>query len=108
MEALATYGTLAPGRENHHELAGMAGHWQPGTVRGHLVPEGWGAALGYPALRLDPKGPEVPVWIFHSPDLAAHWARLDAFEGEGYARVKVTCETAEGPVQAWLYAGVLP
>jgi gamma-glutamylcyclotransferase (GGCT)/AIG2-like uncharacterized protein YtfP len=105
-EALATYGTLAPGRENHQELAGMAGHWQQGTVRGRLVPEGWVAALGYPALRLDQAGPEVPVWIFHSADLPAHWERLDLFEGEGYRRVLVTCESAEGPVQAWLYEGV--
>lgn len=104
-EALATYGTLAPGRENHHQLAGLAGSWLAGTVRGQLVPEGWGAALGYPALRLDPAGPEVPVWVFRSADLAAHWPRLDAFEGEGYQRVLVTADTSEGPVQAWLYEG---
>lgn len=105
-EALATYGTLAPGRSNHHQLDGLAGEWLEGTVRGHLVPEGWGAALGYPALKLDPAGPPVPVWIFRSADLAAHWARLDDFEGEGYRRVRVACETAQGPVEAWLYEGV--
>ena len=53
---LATYGTLAPGRVNHHELAGLKGVWQQGTVRGKLVAAGWGATLGYPALILDPQG----------------------------------------------------
>lgn len=34
---LATYGTLAPGRANHHQLAELQGHWQAGHVTGHLV-----------------------------------------------------------------------
>lgn len=100
---LATYGTLAPGRVNHHQLAGLAGTWTTGTIRGRLVETGWGAALGYPALVLDESGDALPVHLFTSPDLPAHWARLDAFEGAGYRRGEVVVETAEGGVSAWIY-----
>jgi gamma-glutamylcyclotransferase (GGCT)/AIG2-like uncharacterized protein YtfP len=105
---LAVYGTLAPGRENHHQMAGMAGTWRPGSVRGHLVPEGWGAALGYPALMLDPAGPLVPVQLFESADLPAHWPRLDDFEGPGYRRTPVTVALDDGPIEAWIYAAADP
>ena len=66
---LATYGTLAPGRVNHHQLAGLKGKWQKGTVRGRLVDAGWGAALGYPGLVLDPRGPVFEVYLFESAEL---------------------------------------
>lgn len=100
---LATYGTLAPGRPNAHQLDGLGGDWTSGTVRGHLVERGWGAALGYPAMIPDETGPEIPVHLFRSTDLPAHWARLDAFEGPGYARVAVPVMTAAGLVQAFIY-----
>ena len=100
---LATYGTLAPGRPNHHQLAALNGEWSMGTIRGRLVEEGWGAALGYPALVLDAGGEAVAVHLFTSPDLPAHWARLDAFEGAEYRRSEVMVETAEGVVSAWIY-----
>ena len=80
---LATYGSLAPGRPNHHHVAGLGGRWFPGEVRGRLVEAGWGAALGYPALILDPEGAAVPVQVLESADLLAQWSRLDAFEGAG-------------------------
>jgi gamma-glutamylcyclotransferase (GGCT)/AIG2-like uncharacterized protein YtfP len=101
---LAVYGSLAPGRSNHHELAGLAGTWRPGVVRGWLVDSGWGSALGYPGLRPDPAGPEVAVQVFASDDLPAHWARLDGFEGEAYERVEIEVATADGPLNAQLYA----
>jgi gamma-glutamylcyclotransferase (GGCT)/AIG2-like uncharacterized protein YtfP len=75
---LATYGTLAPGRVNHHQLARLAGTWTTGTILGRLVETGCGAALGYPALVCDPAGEAVSVHLFTSSDLPAHWARLDA------------------------------
>jgi len=100
---LATYGTLAPGRVNHQQLAGLTGIWTTGTIRGRLVEAGWGAALGYPALVLDARGAAVAVHLFTSPDLPAHWARLDAFEGAEYRRGEVMVETAEGAVSAWIY-----
>ena len=53
---LATYGTLAPGRQNHGQLIDLPGRWLVGHVRGSLVDAGWGAKLGFPALILDPDG----------------------------------------------------
>ena len=100
---LAVYGSLAPGRENHGQLAGLNGRWRRGAVRGHLAPSGWGAALGYPGLTLDPDGPLVEVEIFESADLPAHWARLDAFEGDGYRRAATPVATDTGEVTAWVY-----
>ena len=100
---LATYGTLSPGRSNHHQLAGLAGDWSRGEVRGHLHAEGWGAAEGYPGIVLDDDGPTVAVDLFTSDDLPAHWSRLDAFEGEGYRRVVVRVATLHGEVEACVY-----
>jgi gamma-glutamylcyclotransferase (GGCT)/AIG2-like uncharacterized protein YtfP len=100
---LATYGTLAPGRVNASQLTDLTGTWTTGTIRGRLVETGWGAALGYPALVLDAEGEAVPVHLFTSPDLPAHWARLDAFEGSEYLRGEVLVETAQGVVSAWIY-----
>ena len=100
---LATYGSLAPGRANHHQLAGLEGEWRRGSVRGRLVEEGWGAALGYPGLILDPEGGEVEVQLFQSADLQEHWSRLDAFEGDGYRRVVTQVHTADGALDACLY-----
>lgn len=100
---LATYGTLAPGRPNHHVLADLQGRWIVGAVRGHLVPQGWGAALGYPALIPSEDGDEIDVHLFVSPDLPRHWERLDAFEGTEYQRSRITVQTAEGRLDAWIY-----
>ncbi|MGD9508077.1 MAG: gamma-glutamylcyclotransferase [Geminicoccaceae bacterium] len=100
---LATYGSLAPGRVNHHRLAGLSGRWRTGTVRGRLVDAGWGAALGHPGLVLDPLGPAVEVHLLVSADLAGHWASLDAFEGPGYRRVVTQVQTPDGEVSAWIY-----
>ena len=101
---LVTYGSLAPGERNHHHLDGLEGRWLRGHVHGNFSEAGWGAALGYPALVLDPDGPAVDVHIFESADLPAHWQRLDAFEGPGYQRVAVTAHTDEGRLDAQLYA----
>ncbi|MET1415689.1 thioesterase family protein [Roseibium sp. HPY-6] len=100
---LATYGTLAPGRANHAQLKDLQGRWTEGTVRGRLVQAGWGAALGFPALVLDPEGQNVEVFIFESAELPDHWDRLDAFEGEGYQRVETLVNTDDGSVSAFIY-----
>jgi gamma-glutamylcyclotransferase (GGCT)/AIG2-like uncharacterized protein YtfP len=103
LHRLATYGTLAPGRPNHHQLDGLRGHWLAGHVNGMLVDAGWGAGLGYPALVLDPYGSAISVDVFESVDLPAHWTRLDAFEGPGYQRVATTVRTSTGEVDAFIY-----
>jgi len=105
---LATYGSLAPGRPNHSHVAGLRGRWLDGHVHGRLVEAGWGAALGYPALVLDPGGPAVDVQVLESPDLPARWPHLDDFEGPGYERVLTTVHTAGGDVAAHLYVLVTP
>lgn len=104
-EHLFVYGTLAPGRSNAHELDDIVGTWRRAQVRGHLYPEGWGAAAGYPGIVLDPNGPEVHGFLLSSDALPPHWPRLDAFEGEGYERVRVEVELDESErVEAWVYA----
>lgn len=100
---LAVYGTLAPGRVNAHVLEGLAGRWSRGSVAGRLVEAGWGSAHGFPALILDDAAGEVEVAILESDALPDHWARLDAFEGDGYRRVVTTARTADGPVETMIY-----
>lgn len=100
---LATYGTLGPGRPNHHQVEMLGGSWLRGAVRGRLVDKGWGAKLGFPALELDPAGGEIAVDLLESPDLPAHWARLDRFEGDGYRRVRVDVEASGETLAAWIY-----
>ncbi len=101
---LAVYGSLAPGEANHHQLAGLRGDWRSGAVRGWLLSSGWGAAVGYPGLRPDAEGPAVAVQVFTSADLAAHWARLDAFGGDEYERVTVEVDLGGETVTAQIYA----
>jgi len=100
---LATYGTLSPGKPNHHHLATLSGVWLRGKVRGDLVEEGWGAAQGFPALILNASGPLLDVDLFQSEELPGHWKQLDAFEGDGYRRVAVMVETPSGLVEASIY-----
>jgi len=100
---LASYGTLAPGRVNAHQLDDLKGQWRSGTVRGHLTQAGWGVHLGFPGLVLDPAGDTIDVQIFDSPDLPAHWDRLDAFESEAYRRVVTGARTEHGEVAVSVY-----
>jgi gamma-glutamylcyclotransferase (GGCT)/AIG2-like uncharacterized protein YtfP len=104
-DRLFVYGTLAPGRSNEHVLADIAGTWQPATVRGTLLPQGWGAAEGYPAIVLSESADVVQGFVFSSTELPAHWSRLDEFEGEGYVRVLVLASLEGGAtVEAHIYA----
>ncbi len=105
---LATYGTLAPGRPNAHQLADVGGTWTTGVVRRRLVEQGWGAAMGYPALVLDPAGEAVSVHLLQSANLPDHWARLDEFEGSSYARFVVQVETTGGEVPVYIYVHASP
>lgn len=93
---LATYGTLAPGKTNHHELSELEGSWLTATVRGIKYETGWGAALGCPGMVPDEDGELIAVSILQSPDLPKHWARLDAFEGEEYVRTEIAATLADG------------
>ena len=101
---LATYGTLGPGKPNHHHVSMIEGTWSIGSVRGFLHEEGWGAAQGFPGIILDSAGPEVAVDLLESEDLDAHFDRLDEFEGPGYQRVLTDMRTSAGVVRAYIYA----
>ena len=86
---LAVYGTLAPGRPNHHVVARLGGEWTDGLIEGDLLPLGWGAALGYPGFRPRVGGDAVAVRVLTAPSLATAWPALDRFEGPGYRRILV-------------------
>jgi gamma-glutamylcyclotransferase (GGCT)/AIG2-like uncharacterized protein YtfP len=100
---LATYGTLSPGQTNHHHLSALKGRWLRGTVKGWLADGGWGSALGFPGLVLDPLGPIVEVHLFESEELPGHWSRLDEFEGSGYDRVVTQVRVDDREVAAYIY-----
>ena len=101
---LFVYGTLAPGRPNEKVLADVPGRWQPATVRGELLQQGWGVDLGFPAINLDENGPDVHGFVFSSEKLSEHWQRLDDFEGDGYERVLTTASLQDGEtVDAYIY-----
>ena len=104
MPRLFVYGTLAPGRSNAHLLADIPGDWEPATVIGTLVPDGWGAAAGYPGVVLDERGGEVAGFLFSSERLGEHWSRLDDFEGDGYQRVLTKAKRKNGTtVDCYVY-----
>ncbi|MEM7323770.1 MAG: gamma-glutamylcyclotransferase family protein [Actinomycetota bacterium] len=87
--ALAVYGTLAPGEENHHAMLGIEGDWVDGFIFGYKFEVTWGGADGYPGIVLDRSGNRVPVKVMVSDNLDAHWRRLDDFEGPGFHRIVV-------------------
>jgi len=62
IQRLFVYGTLAPGRANEHILADVPGQWEPASVSGRLLEQGWGAAVGYPGLVLDQQAAKCEVF----------------------------------------------
>lgn len=101
---LFVYGTLAPGQPNEHVLADVPGEWEAAAVTGKLLQQGWGAAIGFPGIVLDESGAEIRGLLFGSDSLSAHWARIDAFEGDGYERVQTTARRTDGTgVSAFIY-----
>jgi gamma-glutamylcyclotransferase (GGCT)/AIG2-like uncharacterized protein YtfP len=102
-EHLAVYGSLAPGRENHHLLAGCPGTWTQGTVTGRVAQRTWRA------FTFDPTGAPVDVHVLRSAQLRAHWRALDTFEGADYRRELVPVTGGDGRLLvANLYAAVTP
>ena len=63
---LAVYGTLAPGKPNHHVVTPLGGEWTDGLIEGELLPMGWGAALGYPGFRPREGGEAVAVQVLRA------------------------------------------
>jgi gamma-glutamylcyclotransferase (GGCT)/AIG2-like uncharacterized protein YtfP len=97
-ERLIVYGSLAPGRSNYHHVATLGGDWILGWITGDRVPIGWGAELGYAAVRRRASGERIPAWLLCSAALPTAWDRLDAFEGAAYQRLLAPFETEAGIV----------
>ena len=98
--SLVIYGTLAPGRPNHSKIEHVKGMWRKGTIKGKLVNEGWGAAMGYPAFEHVPENKQetIEAYILISDELGKHWDYLDKFEGEGYIRILTKYELETGEI----------
>ena len=71
-------------------------------MHGALTKGGWGAAMGYPGIALDPEGGSIMVHVLTSSELPSQWTWLDEFEGPGYERVAVSVRAEEGDVVASL------
>ncbi|MEQ8356504.1 MAG: gamma-glutamylcyclotransferase family protein [Kiloniellaceae bacterium] len=93
---LAIYGTLAPGKVNHHHIANLGGAWSDAAVRGSLAPIEHGEHKGLPGIYLDPSAPPHPVKLLVSSALPSAWTRLDAFEGAEMQRLLVPLEGGGG------------
>jgi len=105
MNRLFVYGTLAPGKENHDVLSDLSGEWEPATVNGTVVNEGWGSGHGCPGIIPSSDGPEVKGYLFTSGDLAGSWGMLDEFEGADYRRERIIVKLASGvEVESYVYA----
>ncbi len=103
-QRLFVYGTLGEGKPNEHILKNIGGDFKKAWVTGILKDQGWGAALGYPGITLDPNGEKVEGFLFSSDNLVEHWPRLDEFEGAAYERV-LTSVQLEGKttIKAYIY-----
>ena len=102
---LFVYGTLAPSRPNEHLLKPLNGVWQEASVRGFLHQEGWGAAMGYPGIKLDPNGSIIKGYLFSAEQLKHFWPVLDRFEGPAYMRILTAVELDDQKtVDAYIYA----
>jgi gamma-glutamylcyclotransferase (GGCT)/AIG2-like uncharacterized protein YtfP len=86
---LFVYGSLQPGRENHHLLSGLTGQWLKGYITGELSDNGWGAGMGYPSLVWNLHGEKINGHLLISKELVDNWERLDEFEGSDYKRILV-------------------
>jgi len=105
MQRLFVYGTLAPGRANHNVLESISGSWEAATLKGTLLQEGWGAAMGCPGIVPTEDGGEVEGFVLSSAHLADHWPMLDELEGDGYERVAVKVKVnGTHEVEAYVYA----
>lgn len=105
MDRLFVYGSLAPNRANHHVISHIQGTWEPAKVKGKLHEQGWGAALGYPAIEPCESAESVEGWVLCSEQLAQNWQLLDEFEGTGYQRVEISILLeSEVHVRGFVYA----
>jgi len=99
-EALAVYGSLAPGQESHWVVSRIAGQWKPGVALGYVFEVTWGPAEGYQGFIADPDGLAVVVSVLQSSELTKKWREIDEFMGAGFERAPVSVELDDGGVLA--------
>ncbi len=97
---LIVYGTLMPGGQYHHLMAGLAAKWERCTIRGSL-----GTYRGYPSFKWNPGGEPHPAWLITSAGLPAKYRELDDFEGEAYTRRLIPAQAGNRLVIAYIYEG---
>lgn len=96
---LAIYGTLAPGRENHHVVASITPQsWNAATLHARLIQDACDDQ--FPGVIIDPCAPTIPVSVLESPQLPKHWERLDRFEGPAYRRTLAPINLDRGAIVA--------
>lgn len=93
---LIVYGSLAPGKSNHKEIAHISGTWKAGEIHGKLEDRGWGAGVGFPGLVNAQPSKPIEVQILFSEDLPTHWNAIDRFEGDEYVRRLIDFELVDG------------
>jgi gamma-glutamylcyclotransferase (GGCT)/AIG2-like uncharacterized protein YtfP len=84
------YGTLGPGRPNHHKIEHIKGRWSKATIKGKLEAKGWGADLGYYGYvkaSFGEEQQEISAFILFSDELTLNWKFIDDFEGDEYERI---------------------
>jgi gamma-glutamylcyclotransferase (GGCT)/AIG2-like uncharacterized protein YtfP len=97
-QTLVVYGTLAPGKPNHHIVEHIQGTWQKGIIKGELSNKGWAAENGYLGFcHTSPTNEKsIEAHILTSTELPQNWSMLDDFEGEGYQRILTTYQLEDG------------
>ncbi len=88
------------GGDAHHEVGGIGGEWQRGSVRGWAYEITWGPAEGWEGLTLDDSGPRVEVDVIESDVLDRRLDRLDRSQGAGYRRVSTAVLLDDGSTEA--------
>jgi gamma-glutamylcyclotransferase (GGCT)/AIG2-like uncharacterized protein YtfP len=102
--AIFVYGTLKRGQSRERCWPRAPLTVEPATVRGALYDLG-----PYPALVQGDDLVAGELWHLAPADLAVTLAELDRVEGHSgraddlYHRVTITCQTAAGPLAAWMY-----
>ena len=91
---LFVYGSLRRGRANHAALAGASFIGSLATAPRYALAE----HDGYPALIPGRSAVEGELYEV----ALEHLARLDAFEGSGYVRAKVTLADGSAALAYWL------
>ena len=99
---LFVYGTLMPGHVLWPELAPFAASWEVAAARGRL----WDTGHGYPGVRFDDEGDDVPgvVVDLHAERAGEAFDLLDRIEDEGrlFRRLRVTTSAGAAFAYEWL------